>query len=114
MATMLTTMVSGIRGEESTGRPVSAPPSAQQEPIAVSPMFPRREAGSASLSFGQERWWFLHQINPDDTSGNITRGQRIKGELKPDVLQRSLRTLVNRHEALRTTFATKQLHAGFD
>jgi len=111
---MLTTMVSGIRGEESTGRPVSAPPSAQQEPIAVSPMFPRREAGSASLSFGQERWWFLHQINPDDTSGNITRGQRIKGELKPDLLQRSLRTLVNRHEALRTTFATKQLHAGFD
>ncbi len=87
MGTMVITMGLGTRGEESTGRPVSPVPSAQQQSMAVSPILQKREAaGLAPLSFAQERLWFLHQINQDDVSDNISRGQRIKGELKRDLL----------------------------
>lgn len=80
---------------------------------AINPALMRRgsETGSAPVSFAQERLWFLDQINPGDVSANISRGVRIKGDLKQDLLQRSLQAVVNRHESLRTTFATNQLDA---
>ncbi|HEY6122255.1 MAG TPA: amino acid adenylation domain-containing protein, partial [Pyrinomonadaceae bacterium] len=69
----------------------------------------RAEGGPVTLSFAQERFWFLEQINPGDFSANIARGIRIKGFLQADVLERSLQALISRHESLRTTFATDQL-----
>ncbi|HZE68260.1 MAG TPA: amino acid adenylation domain-containing protein [Pyrinomonadaceae bacterium] len=71
----------------------------------------RQENGPAPLSFAQERLWFLDQISPGDASGSITRGIRIKGQLKQDLLRRSLQAIISRHESLRTTFATNQLSA---
>ena len=78
------------------------------------PLRRRTESGPAPLSFAQERLWFLDQINPGDASLYISRGLRIEGDLNPDLLQRSLQAIVDRHESLRTTFATTQLYAGVD
>src|SRR6185503_15588468 len=66
------------------------------------------------LSFAQERLWFLDQINPGDPGGNICRAFRVTGQLRPELLHDSLQAVVNRHESLRSTFATTQLMAGVD
>jgi amino acid adenylation domain-containing protein len=73
---------------------------------------PRREdRSSMPLSFAQERYWFLEQINPGDASLNISHAVRIKGDLKQDLLEQSLTQVISRHESLRTTFAINQLQA---
>ena len=60
---------------------------------------------SLSLSFAQERLWFLSQMDPEDTSYNVPSALRLKGELKIDALQKSIDEIVQRHEVLRTAFA---------
>src|ERR1044072_9889515 len=71
-------------------------------------------ADASALSFAQERLWFLNQINPEDSAGNIARLVRIVGPLNREVLERSLQSLVYWHGSLRTTFATTELYAGID
>ncbi|HEX5603835.1 MAG TPA: condensation domain-containing protein, partial [Pyrinomonadaceae bacterium] len=91
---------------------VVAPIKPRHEPQTVPAMIPPREdRSSAPLSFAQERYWFLEQINPGDVSLNISRAVRINGDLRHDVLEESLTQIINRHESLRTTFAINQLHA---
>jgi amino acid adenylation domain-containing protein len=57
-------------------------------------------------SFGQQRLWFLNQLEPASSFYNIPLVARIKGSLNADVLGRAVNAIVDRHEALRTTFAT--------
>jgi hypothetical protein len=71
-------------------------------------------AAAPPLSPAQERLWFLDQINPGDASLNIARAVSIEGVLDRDRLERCLNQIVQRHESLRTTFATTQLYAGID
>ncbi len=59
------------------------------------------------LSFGQERLWFLDQLEPRSALYNIPRAMRLQGRLDVDALRRSLEALVARHEVLRTVFALK-------
>ncbi len=65
----------------------------------------RPEAGPCRLSFAQERLWFLHQLDPSNVSYNLPGTIRLSGQLKVDVLEKSFREIIKRHEALRTTFA---------
>ena len=58
-------------------------------------------------SFGQQRLWFLNQLEPTSSFYNIPLVARIKGTLKPNVLRRAVNAIVDRHEALRTTFAAE-------
>ncbi len=58
-------------------------------------------------SFGQQRLWFLNQLEPSSAFYNIPLVAEVKGVLKEDVLTRAINAIVNRHEALRTTFATE-------
>jgi aspartate racemase len=74
----------------------------------------RPDADPAPLSFAEERLWFLNQINPDDVSSNISRAFRIKGPLDTERLNQAFKTIVARHESLRTTFARNELRAGVD
>ncbi|MEP7121093.1 MAG: non-ribosomal peptide synthase/polyketide synthase [Byssovorax sp.] len=64
---------------------------------------PREEA--TLLSFGQERLWFLDQLEPGDPSYLLPEVLRFEGALDADVLARALSAIVERHEVLRTTFA---------
>ena len=57
-----------------------------------------------SLSFAQQRIWFLQQIDPESTAYNLLAVMRMQGELDADALEQSLRQILLRHEALRTTF----------
>jgi amino acid adenylation domain-containing protein len=85
---------------------------ARLAPVSVKPSIPRRtDGGTAPLSFAQERLWFLDQINPGDVSETTSRAIRITGGLQHDLLVRAVQTIINRHESLRTTFATNQLHS---
>jgi amino acid adenylation domain-containing protein/non-ribosomal peptide synthase protein (TIGR01720 family) len=56
------------------------------------------------LSFAQQRLWFLHQLDPNDTSYTIPAAVRIQGVLNTTALEQSLNEIVQRHEILRTQF----------
>ncbi|MET0648995.1 MAG: condensation domain-containing protein [Pyrinomonadaceae bacterium] len=57
------------------------------------------------LSFAQQRLWFLEQLEPGNSSYNLSADLRLKGRLDVRALARSLDEVVRRHEVLHTTFA---------
>ncbi|MER7455989.1 condensation domain-containing protein [Micromonospora sp. NPDC126480] len=60
--------------------------------------------GSRSLASAQERLWFLDQLDPGDPVYAIPFALRITGPLDPDALRDAVNQVVDRHDALRTTF----------
>jgi hypothetical protein len=68
---------------------------------------PRRDASTTffPLSFAQQRLWFLDRLKPGNPFYNVSTAARLRGPLRVQVLQQSLREVVKRHESLRTTFA---------
>ncbi|MFZ0751680.1 MAG: amino acid adenylation domain-containing protein, partial [Pyrinomonadaceae bacterium] len=56
------------------------------------------------LSFAQQRLWFLHQLEPDNTAYNMPAAARLTGDLNINALERSLNEIIRRHEVMRTTF----------
>ncbi|MFP2932273.1 condensation domain-containing protein, partial [Pyxidicoccus sp. 3LG] len=60
--------------------------------------------GELALSFGQQRLWFLAQLEPDSPFYNVAGAVRMEGALDAAVLERSFAELARRHEVLRTTF----------
>lgn len=66
----------------------------------------RANQGSAPLSFGQQRLWFLNELEPSNAAYQISHAFRIKGALNVSALQAALNEVVRRHEVLRTRFDT--------
>lgn len=60
------------------------------------------------LSFGQQRFWFLEQLDPGSALNNIPVAVRMKGDLRLPVLEKCLADIVTRHEVLRTSFVKHQ------
>ncbi|MGH3897857.1 MAG: condensation domain-containing protein, partial [Pseudonocardiaceae bacterium] len=58
------------------------------------------------LSFGQQRLWFLHNFAPHSAEYNSALPLRLLGKLDIDALVAALTAIVDRHEILRTTFAS--------
>jgi len=56
------------------------------------------------LSFGQQRLWYLDQLEPDTAVFNLPEAYRLTGRLDAVALERSLNEIIRRHEVLRTTF----------
>ncbi|MFF2780338.1 amino acid adenylation domain-containing protein [Streptomyces sp. NPDC058052] len=56
------------------------------------------------LSVGQERLWFLDQLEPGDPAYNIPYVLRLRGALDAGALARALDGVVARHDALRSRF----------
>ncbi|HKH45252.1 MAG TPA: amino acid adenylation domain-containing protein, partial [Thermoanaerobaculia bacterium] len=73
-------------------------------PVAP-PLVPLPRGGDFPLSFAQERLWFLHQVDPEGAAYNMAGALRIAGCLDAGALDATLREILRRHEALRTTFA---------
>ncbi|HEY2737137.1 MAG TPA: condensation domain-containing protein, partial [Thermoanaerobaculia bacterium] len=59
------------------------------------------------LSFSQERLWLVDQIDPGSLVYNLPLAARLTGALDLPALERSLGEVVRRHEALRTSFPTR-------
>jgi amino acid adenylation domain-containing protein/non-ribosomal peptide synthase protein (TIGR01720 family) len=55
------------------------------------------------LSFGQERMWYVDQLEPGSPLFNVPSMLRLSGPLDVDALGRALDEVVRRHEVLRTT-----------
>ncbi|UOZ05563.1 amino acid adenylation domain-containing protein [Amycolatopsis sp. WQ 127309] len=68
---------------------------------------PVTKAGATTgpLSSGQRSLWFLDSFAPGTATYNIPWALRLRGPLDVGLLQRCLDTVVQRHEALRTTFS---------
>jgi amino acid adenylation domain-containing protein len=78
---------------------------ARQPAAAAQPEAIRRRPGPrAPLCFAQQRLWFLDQLEPGTPQYNIASAAPIRSRIDASVLQRSLTEVIQRHEALRTTF----------
>jgi amino acid adenylation domain-containing protein/non-ribosomal peptide synthase protein (TIGR01720 family) len=86
-------MAEAIEERLRAGRKVEAPP-----------IEPAGRDGSLPLSFAQQRLWFLDQLEPGSAAYNVPLAMRLTGELKQEVLERTLSEIVRRHEMLRTSF----------
>lgn len=71
---------------------------------AITPV--ARDTTTFPLSFAQQRLWFLDQLQSNPTY-NIPLAVRLHGTLEPALLEQSLKAIIQRHEALRTTFHSK-------
>ncbi|HUC10574.1 MAG TPA: amino acid adenylation domain-containing protein [Stellaceae bacterium] len=67
---------------------------------------PTPRAANLPLSFAQQRLWFLQQIDAGNPFYNMPMALEVRGPLDVAVLKRSINKVVQRHEALRTSFAT--------
>ena len=56
------------------------------------------------LSFSQTRLWFLDLLEPNNPAYNIAVAFRLDGDLNIEALEKSLNSIIQRHEVLRTTF----------
>ncbi len=88
------------RGDRSRSGPGLAAPGIDE--VLASRLAP----SSSPLSFGQRSLWFVHQLAPSASVYNIAAAAQSWTPIDPDLLEHALQALVNRHDALRTTFST--------
>ncbi|MGW2515409.1 condensation domain-containing protein, partial [Streptomyces scopuliridis] len=74
------------------------------EPATSGAIVPVARDGQLPMSLTQERLWFLEDFTPGSIEYNIVGALRLTGLLDADALRTALAGLVDRHEALRTTF----------
>ncbi len=75
--------------------------------IAQTPHFSRltgHDKQHSALSFAQQRLWFLSELEGQNATYLISGTVRMTGRLEAEILERAFTELLNRHEALRTTF----------
>src|SRR6476620_12325691 len=69
------------------------------------PMSPADKAERLPVSFAQQRLWFLTHMGEEASEAyHIPLALRLKGALNRSALRQAMDRLVERHEALRTTF----------
>jgi amino acid adenylation domain-containing protein len=62
----------------------------------------------APLSYSQRRLWFINQLQGSSTEYNMPEALRLRGRLDVDALQRTVQSITDRHESLRTYFGEEQ------
>ncbi len=65
---------------------------------------PRAVGSQVPLSFEQQAYWFLYQLEEGSSTYNTPAALRLSGDLNIGALSRGLQTIVQRHESLRTLF----------
>ncbi len=80
-------------------------------PAAIRPR-PRLTAEDGTsrlpLSFGQQRLWFLDQLDPGSPLYNNFAALRIDGPIDAVLLARCVNTVIARHEVLRTVYGQQE------
>jgi len=75
-----------------------------QTSFASIPLRPTARKRFSSLSFAQQRLWFLNQLAPENPFYNVPAAVRLSGQLNLFALEQAFNVIASRHEALRTTF----------
>ncbi|NNC07214.1 amino acid adenylation domain-containing protein, partial [Corallococcus exiguus] len=75
-----------------------------REPTRELPLVPRSRTEPLPLSFVQERVWRLEQHLPGLSAYTIPFVLRLEGPADAAILERAIQEVVQRHEALRTTY----------
>ncbi|MCJ8274470.1 MAG: amino acid adenylation domain-containing protein, partial [Psychrosphaera sp.] len=70
----------------------------------IEPLVPVSREQNLQLSFAQQRFWFLDQLEGASATYNVPIAIELNGTLDSAALERSLQTIVARHEILRTRF----------
>jgi non-ribosomal peptide synthetase component F/NRPS condensation-like uncharacterized protein len=81
----------------------TAPATAEPEENSGEPNVPP-ETFALPASICQRRFWLLDRLLPGNPAFNMPVAMRLKGELDIGALSASVDQLIERHEALRTTF----------
>ncbi len=76
----------------------------KSQPPPASQILPRPAAAPLVLSFTQERFWFLNQLEPGNPAYNRPLGLRLRGPLDAAALDAAIHALVQRHAIFRTIF----------
>src|SRR5215510_833175 len=63
-----------------------------------------RDGRTFVLTYAQQRLWFLQQLEPNTAHYNIPESLALTGKVEIGAVEKSLREIINRHEALRTSF----------
>ena len=67
-------------------------------------LVPTSREGSIPLSFAQESFWILNELDPKNPLNTIHLQVKLMGSLNPRVLEKAVNKIVDRHESLRTRF----------
>ncbi|GAA3435564.1 hypothetical protein GCM10018954_051710 [Kutzneria kofuensis] len=81
---------------------------APEEPTDPAAVVRRADRRHAPLSPIQHGMWLLHRIHPDCVAYHMPICFELAGELDTDALDHALTLLVERHEAMRTSFTLKE------
>ncbi|PYC87631.1 non-ribosomal peptide synthetase [Streptomyces tateyamensis] len=65
---------------------------------------PLRAGSPVTVSYAQQRLWFLDQVTPGNPAYNLPYALRLDGDLDPAALAGALTAVVARHDSLRTVF----------
>ncbi|MEA5617974.1 amino acid adenylation domain-containing protein [Cronbergia sp. UHCC 0137] len=65
---------------------------------------PVSRSGKLSLSLIQQRFWLLDQMEGANADYNIARALRLVGQLNLTAIEQSIKSIIQRHETLRTSF----------
>ncbi len=79
--------------------------------IMTPAIVPISRSGNLPLSFAQQRFWVLTQLEPDSPFYNIPLAVQIQGNIDIEILQRSFNEIVRQQEILRTRFQNADGHA---
>jgi len=74
--------------------------------LHATPIVPAARDERCQLSFAQRRLWFLDQLAPHNPFYNIPIPAQLNGPLDITAFHTSISAVVQRHEVLRTTFAS--------
>ena len=81
------------------------------EDIEIEEPTPTAFQRRSDLSYGQELFWFVSSLLQDSTSLNHTGMFRLSGNVRVADLKRAVKSIGQRHEALRTCFSTEGGHS---
>ncbi|TCP59321.1 amino acid adenylation domain-containing protein [Tumebacillus sp. BK434] len=80
----------------------------QAQESRTPPVVPVARDGALPLSFAQERVLFFEQLEPGTPIYHIAGALRMQGELNVEQLTLAFRSVIQRHESLRTVFPQEE------
>ncbi|MCW8997962.1 MAG: condensation domain-containing protein, partial [Kangiellaceae bacterium] len=69
--------------------------------------YDRAEFERIPLSYSQEWFWFMNQLDPESSGYNSLAAVTLSGDFNSELLEQALNIIIERHEILRTVFPSE-------